>query len=133
MYYVHAWGSFSLWICIVCKVGRFLHWCFLYDLLHVLGSTDDACFVPPVWFFLSNLLFYLGMDEQSASACSRTWESTAVFLCIFAGIDVAFGLVPLANLHDAALATSWPLSPLLRSISLSRVHSDLVTPLFLFS
>ena len=104
-----------------------------YMICCMFWATDDACFVPPVWFFLSNLLFYLGMDEQSASACSRTWESTAVFLCIFAGIDVAFGLVPLANLHDAALATSWPLSPLLRSISLSRVHSDLVTPLFLFS
>jgi hypothetical protein len=64
LYYVHAWGSFSLWIWLVCKAGRVLHWCFLYD---VLGSTD-ACFVPPVWFFLSNLLFYLGMDEQSACA-----------------------------------------------------------------
>lgn len=109
--------GFGLW-----KAGRFLHRCFLYDLLHVLVSTD-AGFVPPVWFFLSNLLFCLGMDEQSAAcaSCSRTWESRAVFLCIFAGIDVAFGLVPLANLDDAALQHLLFLSLLYAFLSLEYI------------
>jgi hypothetical protein len=37
-------GSFSLSGFGLCKAGRFLHWCFLYDLLHVLGSIDACCF-----------------------------------------------------------------------------------------
>ena len=68
----------------LCRAG---HWCFLYDLLHVLGSIDACCFsLFQFGSFEATCCSALGwMSNQLVLLApeSRTRESTAVFLCIF--------------------------------------------------
>jgi len=84
---MHGGRSFSLSGFGLCKAGRFLHWCFLYDLLHVLGSIDACCFsLFQFGYFEATCCSALGwMSNQLVLLApeSRTRESTAVSLCIF--------------------------------------------------
>jgi hypothetical protein len=109
-------SGFSL--CKAALQGAFLalHRCFLYDLLHVLGSLATATHAVHLVLFqfgsfeASNSVFCLGMDEQCNQlvllAGSRVqdmgkYSSISMrFFLLLAGIDVAFGLGPLANRLD---------------------------------